>query len=946
MTINYKHTINLPKTDFPMRANLAKREPGILAFWDEINLYQKLREAGEGKEKWVLHDGPPYANGPLHIGHAVNKILKDVIVKSKTMSGCDSPYVPGWDCHGLPIEHEVEKDLGRDTYRNDPSRFRKACRAFALKQIDIQRQGFIRMGVIGDWFNPYLTMDYRTEADTVRALARILENGHMMHDLMTVYWCADCASALAEAEVEYFDKKSTTVDVRMAAADRKAALEIFGVDSTADDMPVSCVIWTTTPWTLPANRAVAIHSAFDYSLIKSAVAEGASEYLIIASDMIESCFARYGISDFEVVGQTEGRELLGLRFSHPIDKHDRQVPMIPSEHVTLDAGTGLVHTAPGHGHEDFSLGKEHGLEIYNPVGPTGRFLENVPHIGGKSVDEGGKILIELLRSRGDLVSSDVLAHSYAHCWRHKSPILYRATPQWFISMDRTGLRDRALEAIKSVQWVPDWGEARIDGMVRNRPDWCLSRQRVWGTPITMFTHKETGELHPDTPEIFEKVAKKVEQGGIDAWFDTDASEFIGADSANYQKLTDVLDVWFDSGATHHTVLNQRGEMTNPAGMYLEGSDQHRGWFQSSLLVSTAVTDDAPYQSVLTHGFTVDGKGRKMSKSVGNVIDPQEIINTLGADVLRLWVASTEYEAEMGISQEILTRTTDSYRRIRNTARFLVGNLDGFEVSDCAPWGEMLALDQWALHTAKRLDEEIVKAYDDYRFHVICQKIHRFCIVEMGGFYLDVIKDRLYTMPRSSRGRLSAQTAMFHILNAMVRWLAPVLSFTAEEIWKYVPGRTEQSIQLTAWYEGWPAECFADDAVDERFWSRVIAVRDEVNREIEVQRNEGAVGSSLNADAVISCTKATRDILEKLGDELKFVMITSSTELKTISPPKKKKDSKSKAEPVKVQIRRNEHPKCIRCWHQTASVGTHAEHPEICSRCVENIEGAGEVRQFA
>ncbi len=941
----YKDTINLPKTSFPMRANLAKREPDTLAFWDEINIYQKLREAGQGRKKWALHDGPPYANGALHIGHAVNKILKDVIVKSKTLAGFDSPYVPGWDCHGLPIEHEVEKKLGREAYRKDPASFRRACREFATQQIDIQRQGFIRMGVIGDWFNPYLTMNFKTEANTIRALARIFENGHMMHDLMTVYWCADCASALAEAEVEYFDKSSTTVDVRMETADRDAVLETFGVTATSDSAPVHCVVWTTTPWTLPANRAVAIHSAFEYSLVKSPHPASEFEYLIIASDMVESCFARYGIDNYQVVAQLEGRELVGLRFAHPIDKHQLIVPMIPSEHVTLDAGTGLVHTAPGHGHEDFALGKEHALEIYNPVGPNGCFLADVPNVGGKSVDEGGKILIELLASRGDLIASDDIEHSYAHCWRHKSPIIYRATPQWFISMERKKLRSQALDAIKSVQWVPDWGQARIDGMVRNRPDWCLSRQRVWGTPIAMFTHKESGDVHPDTREIFERVAKKVEQGGIDAWFNSDAGEFIGDDSEHYNKINDVLDVWFDSGATHYSVLNHREELSNPAGMYLEGSDQHRGWFQSSLLVSTAITGSAPYQSVLTHGFTVDGQGRKMSKSVGNVIGPQEIIDTLGADILRLWVASTEYEAEMGISKEILTRTTDSYRRIRNTARFLVGNLEGFDITQCVPWDEMVALDQWAIHTTMKLQKEIIESYDNYRFHLICQKIHRFCIVEMGGFYLDVIKDRLYTMPRSSRGRLSAQTAMCHILNALVRWLAPVLSFTAEEIWRYVPGVTEESVLLATWYDAWPSESFADDAVDTAFWSQLIAIREQVNRVIETQRNEGEIGSSLAADATIYCTDALCKNLQVLGDEIRFLTITSTAAIKPISSMMRQGEQAEQDDLI-VEVSQSKNEKCIRCWHRTADVGSNPDHPEICSRCVENIQGDGEDRQYA
>ena len=942
---NYKQTINLPKTDFPMRANLAKREPDTLAFWDEIDIYQKLRATGQGKEKWVLHDGPPYANGALHIGHAVNKILKDIIVKSKTLAGFDSPYVPGWDCHGLPIEHEVEKKLGRKAYRQDPAGFRKACRKFAEQQIDIQRAGFIRMGVIGDWFDPYLTMNFATEANTVRALGRIFENGHMMHDLMTVYWCANCTSALAEAEVEYLDKTSTTVDVRMEAAEPDAVLDAFGIATNPDDTSVHCVIWTTTPWTLPANRAVAIHSALDYSLVKSPCETNEFEYLIIASEMVQSCFERYGIDNFEVVGQVEGRELIGLRFAHPIDKHDLIVPMIPSEHVTLEAGTGLVHTAPGHGQEDFALGKEHNLEIYNPVGPNGCFLADVPIVGGKFVDEGSKILIELLAARGDLVYNGEIKHSYAHCWRHKTPIIYRATPQWFISMETTGLREQALEAIKAVRWVPGWGAARIDGMVRNRPDWCLSRQRVWGTPIAMFTHKDTGELHPDTQDIFERVAQKVELGGIDAWFDTDSAEFIGDDSENYQKITDVLDVWFDSGATHYSVLNHRDELTNPTGMYLEGSDQHRGWFQSSLLVSTAITGHAPYQSVLTHGFTVDGQGRKMSKSVGNVIGPQEIIDTLGADVLRLWVASTEYEAEMGISKEILTRTTDSYRRIRNTARFLVGNLNDFDVDQCVPWDQMLALDQWAVRTAMKLQEEITDAYDNYRFHHICQKIHRFCIVEMGGFYLDVIKDRLYTMPASSTGRLSAQTAMQHILNALVRWLTPVLSFTAEEIWRYVPGAVEESVLLTTWYEDWPAECFAEDAVDMNFWGKVITVREQVNRVIETRRNEGVIGSSLAGDVTIYCADEMRTALEQLGDELRFLTITSSATVESVSRAPHAVDE-SESDTLVVEVSQSDNEKCIRCWHQTADVGANANHPEICARCVENIEGTGEIRRYA
>ena len=943
--MNYKDTINLPKTDFPMRANLAKREPDILAFWDQIDLYGCLREAGQGREKWVLHDGPPYANGALHIGHAVNKILKDVIVKSKTMAGFDSPYVPGWDCHGLPIEHEVEKKIGRDLYRNDPSAFRKACRQFATEQIDIQRNGFIRMGVIGDWFDPYLTMNFHTEANGIRALGRIFENGHVMHDLMTVYWCSDCASALAEAEVEYLDKKSTTVDVRMAARDLDGVARAFGLSPDAVGESVSAVIWTTTPWTLPANRAIAVHPDFQYSLVECAVDGKTTEFLILAEELVDSCMSRYGVDEHRVAATVVGSSLIGLGFGHPIESEDRVVPVIASEHVTLDAGTGLVHTAPGHGQEDFDLGKRNDLEIYNPVGPDGRFLQQVPHVGGLRVDEGGQVLTELLRTTGALVCSDEIEHSYAHCWRHKTPIIFRATPQWFVSMVRADLRDTALEAIRKVQWVPEWGEARIDGMVRNRPDWCLSRQRVWGTPLTLYVHKETGELHPDSLEIFERVAKEVEKAGIDAWFDLDDSVFIGDASSEYDKVTDVLDVWFDSGATHYSVLNHRDELTNPAGMYLEGSDQHRGWFQSSLLVSAAITGQAPYQSVLTHGFTVDGEGRKMSKSVGNIISPQEIIGELGADVLRLWVASTEYEAEMGISQEILTRTTDSYRRIRNTARFLVGNLNGFDVADCVAWDDMLELDRWAVRTAMRLNDEIVQAYDNYRFHLICQKIHRFCIVDMGGFYLDVLKDRLYTMPRQSTARRSAQTAMYHILEAFVRWLAPILSFTAEEIWRYVPGEREQSVMLAHWYEKWPPEAGLDGAADMEFWSKVIDVREAVNQQLEKSRNDGRIGSPLAAEISLYCSDELRSLLDQIGSELKFVTITSNASVESIESMENSAEQ-SEIEGLYIHVAKSENAKCVRCWHQTPDVGADPDHPEICLRCVSNISGDGELRRYA
>ncbi len=936
---NYKDTINLPRTEFPMRANLAQREPGILDFWDQIDINSKLRKAGEGRKKFVLHDGPPYANGALHIGHAVNKILKDVIVKSKTLNGYDSPYVPGWDCHGLPIEHEVEKKFGRSTYRDDPKAFRQACRAFATEQIERQRIGFRRMGVIGDWFNPYLTMNYMTEANTVRALAKIISKGHLKNDLMTVYWCADCGSALAEAEIEYMDKVSKTVDVRLRATDRESVFSAFGASST-DEYPISLAIWTTTPWTLPANRAVAVNELIDYSLVQWESKNG-SEYVVLASELVESCVERFAIDTFKVVGTVSGKQLQGLKVNHPMFGADLEVPVIVSNHVTLESGTGLVHIAPGHGHEDFALGKENDLEIVNPVGPNGVFLPDTPDVGGIFVDKAVDIIISLLQDREVLLCTESIKHSYAHCWRHKSPILYRATPQWFISMDRTKLRDQALEAIKNVQWVPTWGEARISGMVLNRPDWCLSRQRVWGTPITLLTHKETGELHPDTLDIMEVVAQHVEKGGIDAWFDLSVSDLIQENSEAYQKVDDVLDVWFDSGATHFSVLNNRGELTNPAGMYLEGSDQHRGWFQSSLLVSVAITGQAPYNSVLTHGFTVDGEGKKMSKSLGNVIEPQKVIDTLGADVLRLWVCSTEYDAEMGISDEILKRTADSYRRIRNTARFMVGNLDGFDPSECLEWDDLLALDQWVVSVTKSLNDEIIRSYEEYKFHLICQKVHQFCIVELGGFYLDIIKDRLYTMPRNSRGRKSAQTALYHILKAFVRWIVPILSFTAEELWKHVPGESSESALISTWYDGWPEGI----AVDHEFWNRIIKVRNTVIRELESLRDKGDIGSSLDANVTIYADECYFKDLDSLGDELKFLTITSSCAIKQLTTCS---DSAVKTElaDVSLQVEKSTNEKCARCWHQTPDVDTNPNYPKICSRCVENVAGSGENRLFA
>jgi len=940
---DYKDTLNLPKTEFPMRAQLAAREPEMVAFWDSLGLYQRLRAARVGRPRYVLHDGPPYANGDIHIGHAVNKVLKDVIVKARTLDGFDAPYVPGWDCHGLPIEVVVERRLGKAGTDVEPSAFRRACREYAAEQIDRQRVDFKRLGVIGDWDHPYLTMDYRTEADIIRALGRILETGHLERGLMPVHYCIDCGSALAEAEVEYEDRTSPAIDVRFPVVDERAFLGRFSA-SPGGEGPVSVVIWTTTPWTLPANRAVALNARYDYVLVECDAGRGV-ERLLVAEALHAACLRRYGIDRYEVVGAVKGAALEGERLRHPF--YEREVPVVLGDHVTLEAGTGAVHTAPGHGHDDFALGRRYGLPIDNPVGGDGRFLPATPLFAGESVFEANAHIVEVLREHGTLVHEERLRHSYPHCWRHKTPTIFRATPQWFITMER-GLRETALEAIEAVRWQPAWGRARIEGMVAKRPDWCVSRQRSWGVPIALVTHVETGELHPDTPRLIEAVAQRVEERGIEAWFELSIEELLGDEAGRYEKASDTLDVWFDSGVTHFTVLERRPELHCPAELYLEGSDQHRGWFQSSLLASVAMRGRAPYREVLTHGFTVDAEGMKMSKSRGNVIAPQEVVSTLGADILRLWVAATDYRAEMHVSHEILSRVADSYRRLRNTARFLLANLHGFEPSaNAVAYEDLLALDAWAVARADELQARLREAYDANQFHVVYQRLHNFCTVDMGSFYLDVIKDRLYTTPAESRARRSAQTALYHIGEALVRWFAPVLSFTAEEIWRHLPGRREaESVFLATWYEGLrPLE---GQVFDMAFWRRIIEVREGVNRRLERLRVADAIGASLDAEVDLYGDGEVIEALGRLEGELRFVFITSEVRIHPEA------ERPAEAEPLQLEggstiwtkAEASAHAKCVRCWHRRADVGRSREHPELCGRCVENVAGAGERRLYA
>jgi isoleucyl-tRNA synthetase len=941
MVADYKQTINLPQTGFPMKADLAKREPAMLEAWERTDLYGKIRSVSKGRPGYVLTDGPPYANGAIHLGHAVNKILKDIIVKSRTLDGYDAPYVPGWDCHGLPIEMQVEKTHGRVGQKIDAKAFRAACRDYAYKQVDAQRKDFKRLGVLGDWQHPYLTMDPRFEAEQLRAFAMIIKNGHVYKGYKPVHWCLNCRSALAEAEVEYEDITSPSIYVRFEVLDRADLAARLGLQSDLVDLdvPTSIAIWTTTPWTLPANQAVAVHPQIDYALVEFDLGDG-RERLLIANERVEPLMLTLGVGAWTTLAEVKGQVLEHLQLHHPF--YDRVVPVILGDHVTLDAGTGAVHTAPGHGLDDYIVGRRYDLPIENPVGGDGRFLPSTPMFAGEQVFDANAHVIEVLGSEGRLLKGEPYHHAYPHCWRHKTPVIFRATPQWFISMDQAGLRKGALDAIAHVDWMPAWGEQRISGMIAGRPDWCVSRQRTWGVPIPLFVDKETGELHPRTLELIEEVAQRVERGGIDAWFDLDAAALLGADAARYDKSTDVMDVWFDSGVVHHAVTQLRPEIVSPSDLYLEGSDQHRGWFHSSLLTSVAMHGRAPYRGVLTHGFTVDEKGRKMSKSIGNTLVPQKLTNTLGADVVRLWIAATDYANEMSVSDEILRRMADSYRRIRNTVRFLLGNMHGFDPARHAvPFHDLVAIDQWVISKAFALQNDVVTAYRNYEFHSIYQEVHNFCVVELGGFYLDILKDRLYTTGAESRPRRSAQTALYHLADAMVRWLAPILSFTAEEVWSFMPGERSESVFLNTWHS-FPPGAERAGAID---WPAFIALKADVARQLERLRTAGQIGAPLEAEVTIYAPAEQAQHFAALGDELRFLLITSQAKVvATDTPPA---DSvPSHAENVWIEVKPSTQPKCVRCWHLRPDVGSDPRHPELCARCVINIEGPGEERKYA
>ncbi|WP_368564474.1 isoleucine--tRNA ligase [Pseudoxanthomonas sp. UTMC 1351] len=942
MTQDYKATLNLPATEFPMRGDLPKREPDTLARWEADGLYAQLRDNAKGRPLFVLHDGPPYANGAIHLGHAVNKILKDIIVKSKYLAGFDAPYIPGWDCHGLPIEIAIEKKYGKVGVKLDAVEFRQKCREYANGQIDIQRKDFKRLGVIGDWENPYKTLDFRFEANEIRALAKVVANGHLTRGVKPVHWCFDCGSALAEAEIEYQDKVSPAVDVAYTARDSQALARIFGVELPAG-VDIALPIWTTTPWTLPASLAVSLGGDLEYALVEGPLHDGHRRWLILADALAARALQRYGVQEAVVHARVSGTALENQMLAHPFYS-ERDIPIVLGDHVSAEDGTGAVHTAPGHGQDDYVVGKQYGLlDKYtaaqlNPVDGRGVYLPSTPpangvELAGLHIWKANDVLVDVLRENGSLLAFAKFEHSYPHCWRHKTPIAFRATPQWFISMEQANLRADALEAIKHVGWFPQWGQARIAGMVEGRPDWTISRQRTWGVPIALFVHRETGEPHPRSVELMHAVADRVEQGGVDVWYTLDTADLLGAEAADYDKITDILDVWFDSGITHEGVLLERG-LGKPADLYLEGSDQHRGWFQSSLLTGVAIDKRAPYKQCLTHGFTVDEHGRKMSKSLGNGIEPQDIMKNLGADILRLWIASADYSNEMSLSQEILKRNADAYRRLRNTARFLLGNLHGFEPArDLCPLEDMVALDRWIVHRAWETQQKITAAYERYDFAEIVQALLNFCSVDLGSLYLDVTKDRLYTMRGDSRGRRSAQSAMYHIAEAFVRWIAPVLSFTADEMWNYLPGKHVGNVLFATWYDGL-APMPTDGALSAQDFDQLLALREQVSKVLEPMRANGLIGAALEAEIAISVNAATAAKWQPLAEELRFLFISGDV---TVTPVD--------ADEVFVLAEPTKKTKCVRCWHHRADVGAHAEHPELCGRCVSNVDGQGEDRKW-
>ena len=941
------YPVNMTETPFPMRGDLAKREPHWVREWQDKKIYQRIRKAAKGRPAFVLHDGPPYANGEIHLGHAVNKILKDMIVKARTLAGFDAPYVPGWDCHGMPIEIQIEKLHGKHL---PVAEVQTKARAYAEVQIEKQKTDFMRLGVLGEWDNPYKTMAFGNEADEIRALGSILDKGYVVRGLKPVNWCFDCGSALAEAEVEYQDKRDPSIDVGFPFLQHDKIAAAFGLAQ----LPLQhgyAVIWTTTPWTIPSNQALNMHPEITYALVQT-VRDGTPTLLILAQDLVESCLNNYGLEG-DILATCLGSALALIEFKHPLAAmdpgYDRTSPVYPGEYVTIDSGTGVVHSAPAYGIEDYNSCKAHGLkddDIISPVMGDGKYASWLPFFGGMTIWEASKPICDKLKEAGTLFKLVMFEHSYMHCWRHKTPIVYRATSQWFARMDITPkdggstLRETALAGVAATQFFPAWGKARLEGMIANRPDWTLSRQRQWGVPMAFFLHKETGQLHPRTPELLEQIAQRVEQHGIEAWQTIEPADLLGAEeAAMYVKNKDTLDVWFDSGCTHKTVLRGSHPASFPADLYLEGSDQHRGWFHSSLLSASMLDRQAPYKALLTHGFVVDGEGRKMSKSLGNGVDPQTIFNTLGADILRLWVASSDYSGEITISDEILKRVTESYRRIRNTLRFLLANTSDFNAAtDLMPVSQLLEIDRYAIATTAALQSDILAHYDAFEFHPVIAKLQTFCSEDLGGFYLDILKDRLYTSATNSAARRSAQTALWHITQSLLRLMAPTLSFTAEEAWSFFASKQafadSQETIFTQLFYTLPEVADAKNLLAK--YAELRTIRTDVTKQLEEVRVSGHIGASLQADLTIRATAAKYTLLTSLADDLKFIFITSSAKVEQV-------DS---TEQEAILVSASTHKKCERCWHYRADVGTHAEHPGLCGRCVKNLFENGEDRQFA
>ena len=944
-----KYPVNMPDTAFPMRGDLAKREPGWVQQWQDKKVYERVRKAAAGRPKFILHDGPPYANGDIHLGHAVNKILKDMVVKARTLAGFDAPYVPGWDCHGMPIEIQIEKQFGKNL---PTAQVLTKARAYALEQVDRQRAGFIRLGVLGEWDNPYLTMAYGNEADELRALGTMLDKGYVYRGLKPVNWCFDCGSALAEAEVEYQDKRDPAIDVGFPFAEPEKLAAAFGLAAlpAGDGM---IVIWTTTPWTIPSNQALNVHPELSYALVET-TRDGKPLLLILAADLAQSCLQRYALEG-KVVATCLGAALAGISFRHPLHAqdafYDRLSPMYLADYVTTESGTGVVHSAPAYGQDDFISCKAHGMAddaILTPVMGDGRFAQTLPLFGGLTIWEASKPICAALTAAGALFELKMFDHSYMHCWRHKTPIVYRATSQWFAGMDITPkdggatLRESALKGIAETEFFPDWGQARLHGMIANRPDWTLSRQRQWGVPMAFLLHKETGALHPRTPELLEQIAVLFEQHGIDAWQTLQVSDLLGmdADGDMYVKNRDTLDVWFDSGSTHQTVLrgSHKAQLAFPADLYLEGSDQHRGWFHSSLLTSSMLNGCPPYKALLTHGFTVDAEGKKMSKSLGNTLAPQKISDTLGADILRLWVASTDYTGELSISDEILKRVTESYRRIRNTVRFLLANTADFTPAlDAVPMSEMLEIDRYAIAAMAALQTDILAHYQRYEFHPVISRLQNYCSEDLGGFYLDIIKDRLYTTAPKSHARRSAQSALWHIAQSLLRVLAPTLSFTVEEAWAVFAGfeayaASDETIFTQTF---WTLPEVADGAALLDKYTALRAVRADVTRELEELRGSGAIGSSLQAEVTVQAAPEKFALLASLDDDLRFLFITSQAKVLAVADVAEES----------IAVSASQAPKCERCWHYRADVGSHAGHEGLCARCASNLFGSGEQRAY-